>query len=520
MALVLIDRAQETATAVTTVSFVLTGASTGYQSLAAVGNGNTTYYGATDGTNWEVGIGTYSTTGPTLTRDTILSSSNSGSAVTFTGSVTVWVDYPAGRAVYGPVDAASVTVGINAGIISQGTNSIAIGNSAGEDTQGAYAIAIGGSAGLTAQGNNAIAIGDTSGNASQGIDAIAIGTSAGQNTKGLDAVAIGFESGLDTQGAYAVAIGFSSGNATQGTGAVAIGKNAGLTAQGANAVAIGINAAQGAQPGVNYVSGGVSSTTLVVDDTTFLTPGMVVTGGIGWTSNQYIVSITNPTTLVMSAVADSTPTGTIFFTAKQSDNAIAIGFEAGKNSQGSNTFAAGTNAGGINQGNFAVALGESSGTVSQGIAAIAIGSGAGTNNQGATAIAIGSGAGDTNQPAHSIIINASGSILDGTNAGLYIDPVRNDTVSTTNAVYYNTTSKELTYGPASSGGSPASPSTSVQFNNAGAFGGYADFTWDGTTLKPLNVQATTGGVYAASTFTSTFTDGIVLYPLTGHYRHS
>jgi len=320
---------------------------------------------------------------------------------------------------------------------------------------------------------------------------------------------------LDTQGAYAVAIGFSSGNATQGTGAIAIGKNAGLTAQGANAVAIGINAAQGAQPGVNYVSGGVSSTTLVVDDTTFLTPGMVVTGGIGWTSNQYIVSITNPTTLVMSAVADSTPTGTIFFTAKQSDNAIAIGFEAGKNSQGSNTFAAGTNAGGINQGNFAVALGESSGTVSQGIAAIAIGSGAGTNNQGATAIAIGSGAGDTNQPAHSIIINASGSILDGTNAGLYIDPVRNDTVSTTNAVYYNTTSKELTYGPASSGGSPASPSTSVQFNNAGAFGGSADFTWDGTTLKALNVQATNGGVYAASTFTGTFTDGIVIDHVTG-----
>ena len=99
MALVLLDRAQETATAVTTVSFVLLGASTGYQSLAGVGNGNTTYYGATDGTHWETGIGTYSTTGPTLTRTTVLASSNSGSAVTFSGTVTVFVDYPASKSV-------------------------------------------------------------------------------------------------------------------------------------------------------------------------------------------------------------------------------------------------------------------------------------------------------------------------------------------------------------------------------------------------------------------------------------
>ena len=99
MALVLLDRAQETATAVTTVSFTLTGASTGYQTLAAVGNGNTTYYGSTDGTNWETGIGTYSSTGPTLTRTTVLASSNAGAAVTFSGAVTVWVDYSAAKAV-------------------------------------------------------------------------------------------------------------------------------------------------------------------------------------------------------------------------------------------------------------------------------------------------------------------------------------------------------------------------------------------------------------------------------------
>ena len=97
MAFIVADRVQETATANTTVSFTLTGAIASYQSFSAIGNTNTTYYGATDGTNWEVGLGTYSTTGPTLTRTTILSSSNSGSAVTFSGAVTVWCDYPAGK---------------------------------------------------------------------------------------------------------------------------------------------------------------------------------------------------------------------------------------------------------------------------------------------------------------------------------------------------------------------------------------------------------------------------------------
>jgi hypothetical protein len=100
MALALYDRVQQTGTANTTVSFTLSGSVTGYQSFSVVGNGNTTYYGSTDTSgNWEVGIGTYSTTGPTLTRTTILSSSNSGSAVTFSGTVTVFVTYPSGKSV-------------------------------------------------------------------------------------------------------------------------------------------------------------------------------------------------------------------------------------------------------------------------------------------------------------------------------------------------------------------------------------------------------------------------------------
>jgi hypothetical protein len=100
MALALNDRVQQTGTANTTVSFTLSGSVTGFQSFAVVGNGNTTYYSSFDATgNWEVGIGTYSTTGPTLTRTTILASSNSGTAVTFSGTVNVFVTYPSEKSV-------------------------------------------------------------------------------------------------------------------------------------------------------------------------------------------------------------------------------------------------------------------------------------------------------------------------------------------------------------------------------------------------------------------------------------
>jgi len=103
MPLIVADRVQETTTTTGTGSVTLLGAVTGFQSFAVVGNTNTTYYCIADqgGANWEVGIGTYSTTGPTLARTTVLSSSNSGSLVNFSAGVkTVFVTYPAGRSIY------------------------------------------------------------------------------------------------------------------------------------------------------------------------------------------------------------------------------------------------------------------------------------------------------------------------------------------------------------------------------------------------------------------------------------
>jgi hypothetical protein len=99
MALVLADRVLETTTTTGTGTITLAGASGGYQSFAVIGNGNTTYYTINSGTAWEVGIGTYSTTGPTLARTTILSSSAGGSAISLTGTSTVFVTYPAEKSV-------------------------------------------------------------------------------------------------------------------------------------------------------------------------------------------------------------------------------------------------------------------------------------------------------------------------------------------------------------------------------------------------------------------------------------
>lgn len=103
MALVLADRVKETTTTAGTGTVTLLGAATGYQAFSVVGNGNTTYYciAGQSTSEWEVGIGTYTSSGTTLSRDTVLASSNSGSLVTFSaGTKDVFCDYPAGRAIY------------------------------------------------------------------------------------------------------------------------------------------------------------------------------------------------------------------------------------------------------------------------------------------------------------------------------------------------------------------------------------------------------------------------------------
>ncbi len=114
MALVLADRVRDTTTTTGTGTVTLSGtAPTGYQNFSVIGNGNTCYYTINGGSEWEVGIGTYSSTGPTLARTTVLSSSNSGSLVNFSaGTKDVFVTYPAEKSVYQDADG-DVGIGTN-----------------------------------------------------------------------------------------------------------------------------------------------------------------------------------------------------------------------------------------------------------------------------------------------------------------------------------------------------------------------------------------------------------------------
>jgi hypothetical protein len=112
-----------------------------------------------------------------------------------------------------------------------------------------------------------------------------------------------------------------------------------------------------------------------------------------------VVTVTNSTTLEISASAGFTPSGTLTFTGNQGANAVAIG------------------------------------------------QGAGSTNQGTGAVAIGARAGYTNQGNNSIILNATGANLDQTTANTFtVAPVRNDVANIGNVMFYNTTSKEITYG--------------------------------------------------------------------------
>ena len=135
MAFVLADRVKETTTTTGTGTVTLLGASTGYQSFSAIGNGNTTYYTIADqtGSNWEVGIGTYTSSGTTLARTTVISSSNAGALVNFSaGTKDVFVTYPAeftANAIGGGIGAVllNASTATVSGSISTGQNGFTVG---------------------------------------------------------------------------------------------------------------------------------------------------------------------------------------------------------------------------------------------------------------------------------------------------------------------------------------------------------------------------------------------------------
>jgi len=223
-------------------------------------------------------------------------------------------------------------------------------------------------------------------------DAVAFGIGAG-TTQGIAAIAIGRNAGA-YQGAAAVAIGDASGGiyGPQGSFAVAVGQLAGGGHQGESATAIGV--------GSGYDTQGNSAT------------------AIGASAGYEI----------------------------QGQSAVAIGVGAGYTTQGVSAVAVGELAGRNTQGNLAIAIGSQAALFFQLANAIAIGTTAGYETQGLSAIAIGASAGQTNQANNSIIINATGNILNQTTANTFtVAPIRTDSGNTAQALYYNTTTKEITY---------------------------------------------------------------------------
>ena len=123
MAFILSDRVKETTTTTGTSTVNLAGAETGFESfVAGIGNSNTTYYAIVHQTadEFEVGIGTVTDASPdTLSRTTIISSSNSDSAVNFSaGTKDVFCTLPASKTVFFDESSGSSDVAIG----DRGTN--------------------------------------------------------------------------------------------------------------------------------------------------------------------------------------------------------------------------------------------------------------------------------------------------------------------------------------------------------------------------------------------------------------
>ena len=126
MAFVLNDRVKETTTTNGTSTINLAGAETGFESfVAGIGNSNTTYYAIVHQTadEFEVGIGTVTDASPdTLSRTTIISSSNSDAAVNFSsGTKNVFCTLPASKTVFVPASG-DMTVDVPGSIILDADN--------------------------------------------------------------------------------------------------------------------------------------------------------------------------------------------------------------------------------------------------------------------------------------------------------------------------------------------------------------------------------------------------------------
>lgn len=225
----------------------------------------------------------------------------------------------------------AVSIGLNAGNNTQGNSSVAVGVNAGRYTQGGNAVAIGGNAGS----------GTTTAGTGQGASAVAVGNSAGQTTQGTSTVAVGNGAGRYFQGNNGVAIGTSAGSGTttagtgQGASGIAIGLNAGVITQGQQAIAIGQgagNASQGSRAIAIGFQAGVASqhanSIILNAENTALNS----TAG----SSLYVKPIRNVVDATMPRLSYNATTGEIMYGNSTTDSLLPITLDKTNNRVGIN----------------------------------------------------------------------------------------------------------------------------------------------------------------------------------------
>ena len=268
MAFVIADRVKERTTTTGTGTVTLTGAATGFQSFSAIGNANTTYYAIVSqtGTEWEVGLGTYTSSGTTLARTTVIASSNAGSAVNFSaGTKDVFVTYPSGRAVLANSSLTSgrVPYATTSGFLTDSANltfSGTILTAAGfagpiNGTVGATTASTGAFTSITASTTiTATGAGSIEGlTVGRGAGAVATNTAVGnnalvQNSTGAFSTAVGREAGFSTLTSdYNTFVGYRAGYNTTGGQNTFLGKFAGnsVTSGATNTIVGAFNGNQG-----------------------------------------------------------------------------------------------------------------------------------------------------------------------------------------------------------------------------------------------------------------------------------
>ena len=248
----LVNRAKMSTSTTGTGTITLGSAESGYQSFADAGvsDGDVVRYAIEDGDDWEIGSGTYTATGTTLSR-TVDESSNSDAALNLTGSAVVFITAAAEDVFQGELFAENYD-GTSTLPSATGANAVAIGTGVGgpANASGFNAIALGVDAQSTGGASVAMAYSTASASYSfaagggnsqtygaSGANSAAIGTSS--NARGSGSVALGKSAYVDTLGTQAVALGDSYASGSHSLAAAISTNSSSYGATGANSIAIG-----------------------------------------------------------------------------------------------------------------------------------------------------------------------------------------------------------------------------------------------------------------------------------------